>query len=116
MARQTLTKTTAPGSYASGGVAVTMTAEDATNHSQFVANGNDVIVVQNTDSGSHTWTLSSVADPFGRTASGPTSESIAAGAIRIFGPLQLTGWVQSDGKVYLAADSALVKFGVIQLS
>ncbi|MFZ4773934.1 MAG: hypothetical protein ACOYM3_01135 [Terrimicrobiaceae bacterium] len=114
MARATLTKTNAPGGYAAAGVAVTMTAADASNLNQFVANGNDVIIIQNSGAGAHTWTLTSTVDSFGRLGT-ITTESIAAGAIRVFGPLPLPGWVQSDGKVYLQADHAEVKFGIIQL-
>src|SRR6266545_7195780 len=114
MPRITLTKTVAPGSYAAAGVAVTMTAADAGSKDQFAPTGTELILIQNTDANPHTWTLTSIADPFGRTKD-VTAESIAAGAIRTFGPLELTGWVQSDGFIYLEADSALVKFGVIKL-
>jgi hypothetical protein len=94
--------------------AFTMTAPHAADGGQFVANGNDLLIIQNTDSSSHTYTITSTADPFGRTKD-ITTQAIAAGAIHTFGPMQLTGWVQSDGKVYVAANSTLVKFGVIQL-
>ncbi len=114
MARQTLTKTAVPGSYSHAGSALTMTAAIVADKEQFVASGNDLLVIQNTDSSAHTFTLTSVADAFGRTKD-ITAESIAAGAIRIVGPLQQQGWMQSDGKIYLEADSALVKFGVITL-
>jgi hypothetical protein len=114
MPRQTLTKTIAPGNWAAAGVAVTMTAANITDKEQFVAQGKDLLIVQNTDSGAHTFTINSTADPYGRTKD-ITAESIAAGAIRVFGPMELTGWVQSDGRIYLEANSALVKFGVITL-
>ena len=114
MPRQTLVKTAAPGGYAAAAVETIMTAEDVTNHSQFVANGNDLILIQNTDASAHTWTFTSTADPYGRVRD-ITAQNIPAGKIYVFGPANLAGWVQSDGKIYLQADSALVKFGVIQL-
>lgn len=112
MARQTLTKTTAPGPNPTAGVAVTMTAEDASNHSQFAWTGAEILIIHNTDSGSHTWTLTSVADPFGRSGD-ITTETIAAGAIRVVDCLSSLGWRQTNGMVYLAANDATVKFGVI---
>ncbi|MCL5995494.1 MAG: hypothetical protein M1546_05485 [Chloroflexi bacterium] len=70
--------------------------------------------MHNTGATSHTWTLSSTADRFGRTKD-ISAETIAAGAIRIFGPLELEGWVQTDGRVYVSANSTEVEFGVTTL-
>lgn len=114
MARTDLTKTTAPGSYASAGVAVTITAADVTNKNQFAAEGDDLIVAQNTGASAHSVTITSAPDPYGRSGH-ISGESIAANEIRIYGPLKTLGWIQSDGKVYLEADNAEVKFGVIKL-
>jgi len=60
-------------------------------------------------------TITSAVDPFGRLGT-ITSESIAAGAIRIYGPLPVSGWMQTDGKLYFSSDHAEVKFGIIKLS
>lgn len=114
MARTDLTKTEAPGSYGGSGQAVTMVAADVANQNAFVAQGADLIVVHNTDSGAHAVTVTSAPDPFGRNDD-ISSESIAAGEIRVFGPFKTTGWIQSDGKIYLEADDATVELGVVKL-
>lgn len=114
MAKTTITKAVAPGSYAAAGVAVSMAVPDAVDGAQFTANDNDLLIVHNTDASAHTFTITSTADPFGRTKDIAT-EAIAAGAIRVFGPMKLVGWVQSDGKIYVSANDVSVKFGVVQL-
>jgi hypothetical protein len=114
MARTDLTKTTAPGSYADAGVAVTMTAADVANKNQFTAGGKDLIIAHNTGASAHNVTVTSAPDPYGRSGD-IDSESIAAGELRIYGPLAVLGWIQSDGKVYLEADNAEVEFGVIKV-
>ena len=114
MARTTLTKTTAPGSYASAGTALTMTAADTTDKNQFVAAGNDLVIAHNTGAASATVTITSTSDPYGRSGD-ISAYSIAAGAYAILGPFKILGWQQSDGKIYLEASSTDVKFGVVAL-
>lgn len=111
MARQTLTKTTVPGPNPTAGTAVTMTAADTVNKEQFALTGKEIVVVQNTDTVSRTYTINSVADPYGRTGD-ITAASIAAGAIHVLMPGTI-GWKQTDGMLYLEASNALVKFGVL---
>lgn len=67
MARTNLTKTTAPGRYSTTGAAVTMAAADIVDKNQFVASGNDVIIAHNTGAAPATVTITSAADPYGRT-------------------------------------------------
>lgn len=115
MARTTLTKTTAPGGYAAAAVAVTMTAADVANKNQFRVAGSDLLIVHNTGASQRTFTITSSADPiFGRTKD-ITAETIDAGVIKVFGPIHPTGWIQSDGYVYLEANNAEVKFGVVAM-
>ncbi len=114
MARVTLTKTAAPGSYAAAGVLLTETACDISNLNQFAPTGNDLIMVHNSGASPYTFTVTSAADPYGRTKD-VTTESIAAGDIRIFGPVKTLGWVQTDGFVYLQGSNAAVKFGIISV-
>lgn len=114
MARISLTKTDAPGGVSGQGAALAMTAADVANKNQFKLTGREVIVAHNTDgAAAHNVTITSTDDPYGRQ--GDITEQIAAGAMRIFGQLQLAGWLQSDGMLYLEADDAQVEFGVIQL-
>jgi hypothetical protein len=115
MARATLTKTTAPGGYASAATLVTMTAANATDFNQFRASGSDLLIIQNTSTDTaYTFTITSAADPYGRSGT-ITTQSIAAGAIYVFGPMAPLGWLQSDGYIYCAASNAAVKFGVVAL-
>ncbi|HQZ40674.1 MAG TPA: hypothetical protein PLH72_16710 [Vicinamibacterales bacterium] len=115
MPRTALTKTTAVGGYPTAGVAVTMTAADVANGNSAVATGSELIVAHNTGAGAHAVTITSSLDAQNRLGT-ITAESIAAGAIRIYGPLPLPGWSQTDGLYYFSADHAEVKFGIIKLS
>lgn len=115
MARQTLTKTASPNPNPTAGVAVTMTAADTTNFEQFAWSGRDILLIQNTGGSSYTYTITSIADPFGRTGN-ITTQSIAAGAIHVLGPLSLEGWRQTDGMLYLEASNTAVKVGVITVA
>ncbi len=114
MPRTLLTKTSAPGGYAAAGVSVTMTAADTSNLNAFTAASTDLVMAQNTGGSGYTVTITSAPDSFGRTKDIAT-EAIAAGEIRIFGPFPQSGWMQTDGRVYLQASNAAVKFGIIQL-
>ena len=114
MARATLTKSIALGSNTYAGVVLTMTAADASEGNQFVAAGKDLLVIHNTSESNYTFTVTSSADERGRTKD-ITTEAINAGVHKIVGPLELTGWVQPDGKIYVAASNAAVKFGIVAL-
>ncbi len=115
MARTALTKLTAPGSYDVDGAALAFAAGDAVNGNQFTAAGKDLIVVHNADGVSaHTVTIKSVADDLGRT--GDLTVSVPANAYRVFGPVKLTGFIQTDGKIYVDVDNASLELAVIDLS
>lgn len=114
MPRTTLTKTTAPGAYTHAGTLLTMTAADASNGNQFVATGKDLIVAYNSAGLTYTITVTSSADPYGRTKD-ITAENITAGQYKIFGPLETVGWIQSDGKIYITASNAGVYLGIVAL-
>lgn len=114
MPRQTLTKTTAPSPNPTTGTAVTFTAANLTDKEQFTLTGRELILVKNDDAQSQTYTVNTVADPYGRTKD-ITTASIAAGAIHCIGPIGLVGWQQSDGMLYLEASDTDVKFAVITL-
>jgi len=111
--RQTLTKSTAPGKYASTGVCVTQTEADTSNKDQFLSTGNDLVLAHNTGGSDHTVTITSVADSYGRT--GNISQLVTAGNIYAFGPFPQTAWMQTGGYIYLEADSTDVDFSVITL-
>lgn len=114
MPRQTLAKTAAPGPFPTAGVAVTMTAADIANFEQFTWTGRELIIIQNSHATTaYTWTLTSVSY-LGRTGN-ITTESLAAGEIRVIGPLSDLGWRQTDGYIYLQASNVAIKFGVITI-
>lgn len=114
MARQTLTKTSSPGPNPTAGVAVTLTAADTSNKEQFALTGRELLLVQNSGGSQYTYTVESVADPYGRERD-ITTNAIAAGAIHVLGPFSLEGWRQTDGMLYLEASNTAVKFAVITL-
>lgn len=114
MARQNVTKTTLLGAYTGASVALTETAADTTNKEQFALTGREVLLIHNTGGSSYTWTATSVDDRLGRSEDIAT-ESIAAGAIRVWGPITTEGWQQTDGNIYVEASNTAVKFGVITL-
>lgn len=115
MARQDLTVTANSGTYPTTGAALTFTAADTSNKERFVLTGKEVVLVWNTGGSSYTYTVTSTADPQGRTGDISTV-SLAAGVIHAIGPLGLSGWRQSTGGyLYLEASNAAVKWAIYRL-
>ncbi len=115
MPRQTLTKTNAPGSYASSGVKVTLVSADPTNKEQFVSTGKELVLARNTGGSPYTVTINSAPDPYGRTAD-IASYSVPAGEIHVFGPFPVTGWKQAASSyITLEASNAAIQWAVIVL-
>jgi len=116
MARQSHTALTALGTktnvYTAGAAVLTMTAADVTNFEQVTHAGKVVVIAHNTGASAYTVTVESVVDALGRTGD-ITTYSMAAGAYAAFGPFDLEGWKQTDGKLYFKASNVAVKFGVI---
>lgn len=107
------------------GLDVAFTAADPTNGNYFnvdTPNG-DVLIVWNTDSSSHHFTLSSVVDsPFDRTGD-ITSYVVGAGIISMYNlecgvsgtaDTAVVGWSNNFGQILFSADSALIKFAIIE--
>ncbi len=119
MPRTTLTKTTVLGPYpilppAANALDVTFGAADIPNKNQFAPSGDDLILAWNTDAvNPYTITITSAADDKNRTGDVSTY-SIGAGEIAAF-RVKTAGWTQADGKVYLEASNAAVKFAVMPL-
>jgi hypothetical protein len=102
-----------------GQLTLTPTAMDAANGNSFAATGREVLVFENTDTSAHTVTISSVPDSLGRSDTSLTTYSIpaAVGGASGVAAIQmkfLTGWLQTNGLIYLATSSALVKVSVLQ--
>lgn len=117
MARTTITPASAPGQFPTAGAAAVFTAADVGNMNQALASGKDLIIVRNTNATSpeqsHTFTLSSVADEKNRY--GNITDTIPAGATRVYGPLPWLGWKQTDGYLYFNANDAEVVIAVVAL-
>jgi hypothetical protein len=96
-----------------GGLLLTLTACDNTNGNTITSTGREVLLVQNTDSSTHTITITPVADPYGGLNTTLTAYSLAATS---FSAVQLKyqiGWV-SGTTISLTCNSNLVKYAVLQ--
>lgn len=114
MARNTLTKTEASrNGFPTDGVTLTFEAANTTDKEQVALTGKEIVIAHNTNAGAQTVTITSVSY-LGRTGH-ITADSIAAGAMHIYGPFDLRGWKQADGYLYLEASSADVEFAVITI-
>ena len=114
MPRVSIARTARDDRYPSAGRVVTMTAADTVNKEQTVLTGSEIIIAHNAGATPRNVTITSVADPRTGRVGHITSDPIAAGAIKAYGPLGLAGWRQGDGTVYFEADHADVKFGVLE--
>jgi hypothetical protein len=102
------------GDYSIPSASLTMTAADVVNLNQFSASGNDLVIAHNTGGSAYTVTITSTPDTFGRM-NDINAYSIPAGEYAVFGPFKLSGWAQTNGKIYLQASNAAVKFGILAL-
>jgi len=93
---------------------ITVQAADVANMNQFTFTGKELIVVKNDDAGAQTFTFTSVADEQKRTGD-ITAFSLGATEYAAFMATSLKGWQQSDGKFYLQASSANIKFAILRL-
>lgn len=95
-----------------GDLALTFTS-DPVNGDQFPVVGTEILLVQNTDTVAHTFTVNTTPDRIGRTAD-LTNYSVPAGTVVALQFSILDGWVQTDGNVYLVSSHALLKFAVVR--
>lgn len=94
---------------------LTMTAVDISNGNKFALTGREILILHNTGVSTRTYTISSVADPYGRSGDITTSNILAA-AYMIIGPFDITAWRQTDGQMYFISTHADVKAGVYVLA
>src|SRR4051812_29495309 len=73
-------------------------AADAMAHEQVKLTGKETILIRNSGATPRAITITSVADSFGRT--GDITDTIAAGATGVYGPIPVAGFQQADGNVY----------------
>lgn len=93
MARTLIAATTVPAN--GGEAAITWTNADAVNGMYFANDGKTVLLIKNGDVATHTATVTSVADPFGRT--GDVAMATIAGATNAAGPFPPNLFTQRDG-------------------
>jgi hypothetical protein len=92
---------------------VTLESADTTNGNQFVATGREVIRAENRGTAAHTVTIESVADEYGRTQD--IQQSLSSSARVQIGPMELHGYEQSDGNIYLSATNSTVGFEITKV-
>lgn len=115
MPRQTLVKTTAPGSYSGAWAAVTWTPAIVADKEQIAITGRELLLIRNTSADTPYYvTIESVNDRFGREED-ITQVDIAFGATVVWGPVALEGWQQTDGFLYLEAENTAIEYAVVAL-
>ena len=118
MAETLLTVVTTLGSYptlplTANSADFTFAVVDITDGGAFVSDGTELILVQNTDAGTATVTIESVADAFGRTGN-ITTYSMGTGEFAVFGPFKGPGWADADRKIHVSVSDVDVKFAIIR--
>jgi hypothetical protein len=98
-----------------GDLSVTFTACDATNGNSFFATGQEILLVQNTDTVTHTFTVSSAPDSLGREDTSLTGYSVPVSPGIVAVQMKyLTGWIQAGQLIDTTCSSNLLKFAVIR--
>lgn len=115
MAETALTTSAGTSKNPTAAATLTMTAIDISNGNKFPLTGREILILHNTGASIRTYTITSVADPYGRTGH-ITTQNIAVGAYMAIGPLDITAWRQTDGQLYITASNAEVKAGVYVLA
>src|SRR6266853_2182208 len=90
-----------------GDLAVTP-ASDFTNGNYFILTGNEILLVQDTDSVAHNFTALSTPDHLGRSSD--LVYSVPAGGTAVIQFSVMEGWIQTDSSVLLNPSNAHVLF------
>jgi hypothetical protein len=124
MARTPVVKSPLPAAFAVAGVTATVQASTGGSGAagqSAVLTGNEIVIALNTDTGAtHTVTVTSAPDAEGRT-SDITADIVpvcvgTTPGVRVYQRFPLNGYLQTDGSLYFEANSALIKFIVLQLN
>lgn len=90
----------------------TFTAADAVSGNSFMASGNDLLIMYNSDSSSHTVIIRSAADSYGRFAD--VTYTVGAGVYSFVNIVTASLYTQLDvNEVWLLASDPTVKFLVV---
>lgn len=113
MTETAFTITQQPNPFAATGAALTMNAVDTVNGNSLVSTGTEMLVIQNTDgAGAHTFTVTSQADPQGRT--GDWSMSVPLSSFVITQRFPQTGWAVGGLIKTPSSNNTNFKVGVIR--
>jgi len=112
MARTALTAIALGGPLDYDGVGLTWTAADPTNKNQVTLTGREILLVRNDNVGTQAVTITSVADPYGRTKD--MTKTVGIGGYHSFGPFTREGW-STGGQLLIDAAAADVFFCVVRL-
>jgi hypothetical protein len=102
-----------------GDLNLTPAAMDAVNGNSFTATGKEVLLFINTDTVTHTVTVTSTSDSLGRLDTSLTTYTVpvAVGGLSGLAAVEMTnmnGWIQSGQTVNMTTSSALVKISVLR--
>jgi len=97
-----------------GDLTVSFAACDAVNGNSFAVTGQEIFLVQNSGASAYTFTISSVADNFGRTDTSLTNYSVAASGITAIELKYLIGWQQTGQVMYTSCSNAALKFAIVR--
>ena len=87
---------------------------DVANGNYFVSTGREIFICRNPTAGAETFTVSSVVDDFERDGD-ITTYSVGICEIAGFGPVEVAGWTQADGNVYIDGTDAGLLYTVLRL-
>ena len=90
------------------------TAADVGNGNYFISTGREIFICRNTAVGAETFTVSSVVDDLNRDGD-ITTYSVGIDEIAAFGPVEIAGWKQADGTIYIDGSDAGLLFTVLRL-
>jgi len=89
-------------------------ASDTANGNYFDGTGKEVVFARNDNVGAQTITLTTATDGYGRSGA-ITTYSLAADDLAWFGPMDVTGWRQTDGTVEIDTSSDDVMIAILTL-
>lgn len=118
MARQTIAKQSPKGPYpalpvTANSLDVTFTVAIVADKEQFVPGNDTLVIVKNAAVSAKTVTFTSKTDDKNRTGD-VTAYSIGASETAMF-RFKKAGWMQSDGYIYMEAESTDISYAVIEL-
>lgn len=113
MARTELTVLAVPETHPGGEVVYTFETHDIANENAFQLSGREILLIKSTDAGSQDVVITSVADSYGRTQDLTVTVGAAETVALAF--LDRSGWMQSDGMLYLDCTVATIAYAVLRL-